>query len=123
MIKEMIKKAAEGIDLTYDEAAEVTREIMTGSTTPAQTAAYLTALHIKGETTDEISASAYVMRDCADRVNYPGDVLEIVGTGGDGSNSINVSTISALVCAAAGAKVAKHGNRAASSKCGTADCL
>ena len=62
MIKEMIKKAAEGIDLTYDEAAEVTREIMTGSTTPAQTAAYLTALHIKGETTDEISASAYVMR-------------------------------------------------------------
>ena len=123
MIKEMIKKAAEGIDLTYDEAAEVTREIMTGSRTPAQTAAYLTALHIKGETTDEISASAYVMRDCADRVNYPGDVLEIVGTGGDGSNSINVSTISALVCAAAGAKVAKHGNRAASSKCGTADCL
>lgn len=123
MIKEMIKKAAEGIDLTYDEAAEVTREIMTGSTTPAKTAAYLTALHIKGETTDEISASAYVMRDCADRVNYPGDVLEIVGTGGDGSNSINVSTISALVCAAAGAKVAKHGNRAASSKCGTADCL
>ena len=123
MIKEMIKKAAEGIDLTYDEAAEVTREIMTGSTTPAQTAAYLTALHIKGETTDEISASAYVMRDCADRVNYPGDVLEIVGTGGDGSNSINVSTISALVCSAAGAKVAKHGNRAASSKCGTADCL
>lgn len=123
MIKEMIKKAAEGIDLTYDEAAEVTREIMTGSTTPVQTAAYLTALHIKGETTDEISASAYVMRDCADRVNYPGDVLEIVGTGGDGSNSINVSTISALVCAAAGAKVAKHGNRAASSKCGTADCL
>ena len=116
MIKEMIKKAAEGIDLTYDEAAEVTREIMTGSTTQAQTAAYLTALHIKGETTDEISASAYVMRDCADRVNYPGDVLEIVGTGGDGSNSINVSTISALVCAAAGAKVAKHGNRAASSK-------
>lgn len=123
MIKEMIKKAAAGTDLTYDEAAEVTREIMTGNTTPAQTAAYLTALHIKGETADEISASAYIMRDCALRVNYPGDVLEIVGTGGDGSNSINVSTISALVCAAAGAKIAKHGNRAASSKCGTADCL
>lgn len=123
MIKEMIKKTSEGVDLTYDEAAEVTREIMTGNTTPAQTAAYLTALHIKGETPDEISASAYVMRDCADRVNYPGDVLEIVGTGGDRSNSINVSTISAIVCAAAGAKVAKHGNRAASSKCGTADCL
>ena len=71
MIKEMIKKAAEGIDLTYDEAAEVTREIMTGSTTPAQTAAYLTALHIKGETTDEISASAYVMRDCAPAATAP----------------------------------------------------
>ncbi len=123
MIKEMIKKASAGTDLTYDEAAEVTREIMTGNTTPAQTAAYLTALHIKGETADEISASAYVMRDCALRVNYSGDILEIVGTGGDGSNSINVSTISALICAAAGAKVAKHGNRAASSKCGTADCL
>lgn len=123
MIKEMIKKAADGIDLTYDEAAEVTREIMTGNTTPAQTAAYLTALHIKGETADEISASAFVMRDVATPVNYSGEVLEIVGTGGDGSNSINISTISALVCAAAGVKVAKHGNRAASSKCGTADCL
>lgn len=123
MIKEMIKKAADGLDLTYDEAAEVTREIMTGNTTPAQTAAYLTALHLKGETADEISASAFVMRDCALQVNYPYDVLEIVGTGGDGSNSINMSTISAIVCAAAGVKVAKHGNRAASSKCGTADCL
>ncbi len=123
MIKEAILKTANGADLSYDEAAEVTREIMTGNTTTAQTAAYLTALHNKGETTDEISASAYVMRDCALRVEYPGDVLEIVGTGGDGSNSINVSTISAIVCAAAGVKVAKHGNRAASSKCGTADCL
>lgn len=123
MIKEAIIKVTNGVDLSFEEAAEVTREIMTGNTSPAQTAAYLTALHIKGESIDEISASAYVMRDCALRVNYPGDVLEIVGTGGDGSNSINVSTISAIVCAAAGAKVAKHGNRAASSKCGTADCL
>ena len=123
MIKEAIIKVTNGVDLSYEEAAEVTREIMTGNTSPAQTATYLTALHIKGESIDEISASAYVMRDCALRVNYPGDVLEIVGTGGDGSNSINVSTISAIVCAAAGAKVAKHGNRAASSKCGTADCL
>lgn len=123
MIKEAIIKVTNGTDLSYDEAAEVMREIMTGNTTPAQTAAYLTALHIKGETTDEISASAFVMRDCATRVNYGGDLLEIVGTGGDGSNSINVSTISAIVCAAAGVKVAKHGNRAASSKCGTADCL
>lgn len=123
MIKEAIIKVTNGVDLSYEEAAEVTSEIMTGNTSPAQTATYLTALHIKGESIDEISASAYVMRDCALRVNYPGDVLEIVGTGGDGSNSINVSTISAIVCAAAGAKVAKHGNRAASSKCGTADCL
>ena len=123
MIKDAIIKVTNGTDLSYDEAAEVMREIMTGNTTPAQTAAYLTALHIKGETTDEISASAFVMRDCATRVNYGSDLLEIVGTGGDGSNSINVSTISALVCAAAGVKVAKHGNRAASSKCGTADCL
>lgn len=123
MIKEAIIKVSNGVDLSYEEAAEVTREIMTGNTTPAQTAAYLTALHIKGESIDEISASAYVMRDCALRVNYPGNVLEIVGTGGDGSNSINVSTVSAIVCAAAGEKVAKHGNRAASSKCGTADCL
>ncbi|MGN1339669.1 MAG: anthranilate phosphoribosyltransferase [Oscillospiraceae bacterium] len=123
MIKEAIIKVTNGTDLSYDEAAEVTREIMTGNTTPEQTAAYLTALHIKGETPDEISASAYVMRDCATRVDYGGDILEIVGTGGDGSNSINVSTISAIVSAAAGAKVAKHGNRAASSKCGTADCL
>lgn len=123
MIKEAIKKAASGLDLTYDEAAETTREIMTGNTTTAQTGAYLTALHIKGETADEISASAFVMRDCATPVNYGGEVLEIVGTGGDGANSINISTISALVCTAAGIKTAKHGNRAASSKCGTADCL
>lgn len=123
MIKEAINKTASGEDLSYDEAAEVMREIMTGNTTPAQTAAYLTALHIKGETVDEITASAYVMRDCAERVSYGSEVMEIVGTGGDGAQSINVSTISGMVCAAAGAKIAKHGNRAASSKCGAADCL
>jgi len=123
MIKEAIIKVSDGEDLAYSEAEEVIREIMTGSTTPAQTASFLTALHIKGETTDEISASAYVMRDCATRVEYGGDVMEIVGTGGDGAQSINVSTISGIVCAAAGAKIAKHGNRAASSKCGAADCL
>lgn len=122
MIKDAIIKITNGSSLSYDEAAEVTREIMTGATTPAQTAAYLTALHIKGETVDEITASAYVMRDCAERVNYSG-VTEIVGTGGDGAQSINVSTISGIVCAAGGVKIAKHGNRAASSKCGTADCL
>lgn len=123
MIKEAINKTASGEDLSYDEAAEVMREIMTGNTTPAQTAAYLTALHIKGETVDEITASAYVMRDCAERVSCGSEVMEIVGTGGDGAQSINVSTISGMVCAAAGAKIAKHGNRAASSKCGAADCL
>lgn len=123
MIKEAIAKVSNGENLTYSEAEEVIREIMTGQTTPAQTASFLTALHIKGETTDEISASAYVMRDCATRVEYAGDVMEIVGTGGDGAQSINVSTISGMVCAAAGAKIAKHGNRAASSKCGAADCL
>ena len=123
MIREAINKVQGGENLSYDEAAAVTREIMTGETTPAQTAAFLTALHIKGETIDEISACGYVMRDCATRVEYSGDLLEIVGTGGDGAQSINISTISALVCAAAGCKVTKHGNRSASSKCGTADCL
>lgn len=123
MIREAINKVQGGENLSYDEAAAVTREIMTGETTPAQTAAFLTALHIKGETIDEISACGYVMRDCATRVEYGGDLLEIVGTGGDGAQSINISTISALVCAAAGCKVTKHGNRSASSKCGTADCL
>lgn len=123
MIKEAIAKVSEGTDLSYDEAAQVTREIMTGETTPAQTAAFLTALHFKGETDEEVAACGYVMRDCATQVKYGGDLLEIVGTGGDGAHSINISTISAIVCAAAGCKVTKHGNRAASSKCGTADCL
>ena len=123
MIREAIAKVSRGENLSYDEAAAVMTEIMTGETTPAQTAAFLTSLHIKGETADEISACGYVMRDKALRVNYGGDILEIVGTGGDGAHSINISTMAALVCAAAGEKVAKHGNRAASSKCGTADCL
>lgn len=123
MIRESIAKTINHENLSYDEATEVMREIMTGNTTPAQTAAYLTALHYKGETVEETSASAYVMRDCATRVNYNGDITEIVGTGGDGAQSINVSTISGIVCAAAGIKIAKHGNRAASSKCGAADVL
>lgn len=123
MIKEAISKLCNGDNLTYTEAETVMREIMNGETEQSQTAALLTALHIKGETTDEIAAFAYVMRDCATQVNYSGDLLEIVGTGGDGAQSINISTMSGIVCAAAGAKVAKHGNRAASSKCGAADCL
>lgn len=123
MIKEAIIKLSNREHLNYNEAEEVMHEIMTGNASPAQTAAYLTTMHINGENVDEVSASAYVMRDCAERVAYDGDIMEIVGTGGDGAQSINVSTISGLVCAAAGAKIAKHGNRAASSKCGAADCL
>lgn len=123
MIQEMLKKTIAGKDLSYEEASDVMKEIMGGKALPTQIAAFLTSLHMKGETVDEISACAYVMREYADRVTYGGDHLEIVGTGGDGANSINISTISALVAAAAGAKVTKHGNRAASSKCGAADCL
>lgn len=123
MIKEAITRVTNGENLHYAEAEQVMREIMTGNTTPAQTAAYLTALHVKGESDHEISASAFVMRDVAEPVKYDKDLIEIVGTGGDDAQSINVSTISAIVCAAAGAKVAKHGNRAASSNCGAADCL
>lgn len=123
MIKEAISMLANGEHLTYEQAERVMREIMTGNTTQAQTASFLTAMHLNGEDINEVSASAFVMRDCAERVTYLADVLEIVGTGGDCAQSINVSTISGIVCAAAGAKVAKHGNRASSSKCGAADCL
>lgn len=123
MIKEAISTLCLGEDLSYSDAETVMREIMNGETEQSQTSALLTALHIKGESPDEIAAFAYVMRDCATRVSYNSDVLEIVGTGGDGAQSINISTMSGIVCAAAGAKVAKHGNRAASSKCGAADCL
>lgn len=123
MIREALRKVGSSEDLSYEEAASVMKEIMSGEALPTQVAAFLTALHIKEETVDEISASAYVMREYADRVTYDGDLLEIVGTGGDGTNSINISTISAIVAASAGAKITKHGNRAASSKCGAADCL
>ena len=101
-------------------------EIMSGETTLAQNAAFLAALSTKSakaETTDEIAGYAAAMRDHAVKVNPGMDVLEIVGTGGDGAQSFNISTTSALVAAAGGVKVAKHGNRVASSKCGTADCL
>lgn len=123
MIREALKKVGSNENLSYEEAAAVMKEIMGGEALPTQVASFLTALHMKGETVDEISASAYIMREYADRVTYGGDLLEIVGTGGDGTNSINISTISAIVAAAAGAKITKHGNRAASSKCGAADCL
>jgi anthranilate phosphoribosyltransferase len=125
MISEAIKKLVDKKDLTYDEAFAVINEIMSGETTPVQTAAFLAALSTKStkaETIDEISGCAAAMRAHATPVHYHRPVLEIVGTGGDGSNSFNISTTAALVAAAGGAKVAKHGNRAASSKSGTADC-
>lgn len=126
MIKEAIVKIVNKEDLTYEEAYAVMNEIMSGETTPTQNAAFLAALSTKSakaETTDEIAGCAAAMRDHATKVETGMDVFEIVGTGGDNANSFNISTTSALVAAAGGMKVAKHGNRAASSKCGTADCL
>ncbi|MBQ9401227.1 MAG: anthranilate phosphoribosyltransferase [Clostridia bacterium] len=126
MIKEAIVKIVNKEDLTYDEAYAVMNEIMSGETSATQNAAFLAALSTKSaraETRDEIAGCAAAMRDHATKVETGMDVLEIVGTGGDNAHSFNISTTSALVAAAAGIKVAKHGNRAASSKCGTADCL
>ncbi|MBQ7169377.1 MAG: anthranilate phosphoribosyltransferase [Synergistaceae bacterium] len=126
MIKEAIIKLVNKGDLTYDEAYTVMNEIMNGTTTPTQNAAFLSALSTKSaraETTNEIAGCAAAMREHATKVETGFDVLEIVGTGGDNSHSFNISTTSAIVAAAGGVKVAKHGNRAASSQCGTADCL
>lgn len=126
MIKEAIVKIVNKEDLTYDEAYTVMNEIMNGETTPTQNAAFLAALSTKSakaETTDEIAGCAAAMRDNATKVDTGMDIFEIVGTGGDNAQSFNISTTSALVAAAGGMKVAKHGNRAASSLCGTADCL
>lgn len=126
MIKEAIVKIVNKEDLTYDEAYTVMNEIMSGETTPTQNAAFLAALSAKSakaETTDEIAGCATAMRDHAVKVETDMELMEIVGTGGDNAHSFNISTTSALVCAAGGVKVAKHGNRAASSQCGTADCL
>jgi anthranilate phosphoribosyltransferase len=123
MIKEAIALLVKKNDLTTEMMTEVMDEIMSGEATDAQKASFLTALAMKGETIDEITAAAKVMRSHCERFLNDMDVLEIVGTGGDGSNTFNISTLSALVVSAAGIPVAKHGNRAASSKCGTADCL
>ena len=126
MIKEAIVKIVSKEDLTYDEAYTVMNEIMSGETTPTQNAAFLASLSTKSaraETTDEIAGCAAAMREKAVRVDAGDDLFEIVGTGGDNAHSFNISTTSALVAAASGMRVAKHGNRAASSKCGTADCL
>jgi anthranilate phosphoribosyltransferase len=126
MIKEAIVKIVSKEDLTYDEAYAVMNEIMSGETTATQNAAFLASLSTKSaraETTDEIAGCAAAMRDHAIQVDTGMDVFEIVGTGGDNARSFNISTTAAIVAAAGGVKVAKHGNRAASSLCGTADCL
>ena len=126
MMKEAIVKIVSKEDLTYEEAYTVMNEIMSGETTPTQNAAFLAALSTKSaraETTDEIAGCATAMREKATRVEAGDDLFEIVGTGGDNAHSFNISTTSALVAAAGGMRVAKHGNRAASSKSGTADCL
>ena len=126
MIKEAIVKIVSKGDLTYEEAYTVMNEIMSGETTATQNAAFLAALSTKSaraETTDEIAGCAAAMRAHATKVEAGDDLFEIVGTGGDNAHSFNISTTSALVAAAGGMKVAKHGNQAASSQCGTADCL
>lgn len=126
MIKEAIIKIVDKQDLTYDEAYTVINEIMNGETTQTQNAAFLAALSTKSakaETVDEISGCAAAMRDHAIKVTHGFDALEIVGTGGDRSRSFNISTTASIVLAAGGVKVAKHGNRAASSGSGAADCL
>lgn len=123
MIKEAIKSAVEGYDLSYDAAMEAMDEIMRGDATPAQIAAFLTALRMKGESIDEITACAAVMREKCTRLPFENEVMDIVGTGGDEAHTFNISTVTAFVVAAAGVPVAKHGNRSVSSKCGAADFL
>lgn len=121
MIQEAIRQAIDKKDLSYDTAKESMREIMHGHATQAQIAAFLTALRMKGESIDEITACAAVMRECCTRLPHDMEVLEIVGTGGDEAFTFNISTVSAFVVSAAGVPVAKHGNRSVSSKCGAAD--
>ncbi|WP_298525060.1 anthranilate phosphoribosyltransferase [uncultured Methanobrevibacter sp.] len=123
MIKEAILKVYKNENLTYNEAYQTMDEIMSGEASEVQMSAYLTAMSMKGETIDEITASAEAMRAHCVRLLNDEDVLEIVGTGGDGSNTFNISTTSSIIISAAGVPVAKHGNRSASSKCGAADVL
>ena len=123
MIRQAIIKLANKQNLTYDEASQVMNEMMSGETTQVQIAAFVTALAMKGETIEEITGCAAAMRAKGVRLLHNVEALEIVGTGGDQSNSFNISTTSAIVIAAGGVPVAKHGNRAASSKSGAADCL
>ena len=123
MIKEAIAILNKREDLDDSMVEQVMGEIMTDEATDAQKAAFLTALSMKGETISEITTAAKYLRDHCEHFENDKDVLEIVGTGGDGSNTINISTIASIIVSAGGVTVAKHGNRAASSKCGTADCL
>ena len=123
MIQDAIREAMAHRDLPFDMAAQAMREIMQGQATAAQIAAYLVALRMKGESVEEITASATVMRECCTKLPHDMDVVEIVGTGGDEAFTFNISTVSAFVIAAAGVPVAKHGNRSVSSKCGAADVL
>jgi anthranilate phosphoribosyltransferase len=121
--REALGIIAGGRTLTRDEAHAAMSSVMAGEATPAQLGALLAALHIRGETVDEIAGCAAALRDVAVRVRLDGDAIDIVGTGGDRSNSFNISTVSAIVVAGAGGRVAKHGNRAATSACGSADVL
>ncbi len=123
MIKEAINTLIQGQSLTMEQAAAVMNEIMSGEATPAQFGAFVTALRLKGETVEEIAGMARVMREKAIPVVFPEPVVDTCGTGGDGSHSFNISTTAAFVVAGAGLKVAKHGNRSMSSRCGSADVL
>ena len=122
-IREAIDAVVSNHSLTMDEAAAVMRQIMQGEATPAQLGSFLTALRLKGESTEEIAGMATVMREFSLKVRVEGTVVDSVGTGGDGTNSFNISTAAALVAAGAGVRIAKHGNRAASGSCGAADVL
>ena len=122
-IRSALQRLVERQDLGEDEAAACMEELMTGAASPAQFGAFVTALRMKGESVDEIAGMARVMREKSSRIEVDGDVLDTCGTGGDGSGSFNVSTAAAFVAAGAGARVAKHGNRAMTSQCGSADVL
>lgn len=123
MIQEAIAKLINKEDLTLDMSKSIMNEIMSGLASKAQMAGFLTSMRMKGETINEITGCAMVMRDHGDKISHDGDLMDIVGTGGDGAFTFNISTLSAIVVSAAGIPVAKHGNRSVSSKCGSADVL